>query len=1124
MWKFTRALLAAGIAAWLLTIPAAADEPSWRSFSTADGLPAKRTLALAQSTNGTLWAGTELGLRYFFDRSFHADAFGPPEVNTGHINALLATPDGSLWVATTSGLHRRRADGTWDRRLEQQAGLQTPNFTALLLARDGAVWVGGTNGLARWDGNSWQVVTIADLPPQVIALAEDAAGRVWVAEPSQIDVLQASMVVKVIGAEDGLPLGAELTALVPDNQGDMWAATTNGLAHFTGLTMLHVYTQANGLGNNAVGALLQDSSHGLWVGTEFGLSDFAGGSVQRNLTSADGLADDKVRALLRDREGNLWVGTDGGLTRLPIGAWAVEDDPLLNRIAVNAFFANGPDGSYVAVPGGLAHRTQDGNWSMIKQGFSGHTVYAFTRDGSGQVWVGSDGGLAQLEGQQFIPNPIVPLTTTVNALLTDGGSSLWLGTDNGLVRLVGGTTMTYTKSGGELGQDRVMALWETKEGDVWAGTLNGGASRFRQGTWLTVTQKSNGKGLVDNIVLVGLQDSAGNLWFGTSQGLSRLQAGAVPTDGSAWHTFVEPQLADNRVNALWEDVDHPGHIWVGTDGGLNLIVGDEISAFSTQDGLSHKKVLSLGQNGGGTLWIGTALGLTYHEDFQREPQIELRDLLVDNKVCDTQCQKGASYQSRTATFQFDGSDLADLNGLRYQVEVVGASDSAQVQVLHDLTAITSVPVALAPGITYTLTVKALDRDFNASPVSSLTLRVNPPNNWERLRDSPLFPIVILGAVVIIIPGSVYGTGLWRRRRRYGYLDLQVTVRQAAISGVHQIQLNTPRRPQFPEYDRSLDVTLLQPLLAHLRQDETDERQLAFLGGLLYAALFSADAAAYLQQQLGLGRKGIRLRLRFENAPQLERLPWEYLHGGDKLEFITIKSNVAIVRDLSPDTREPPPRTRLPLKLLVVWATPQDLPQLEVAKEATDIKDAFAGLIGQGRAVVQILEHASPESFAQAVRTGQDLIHFAGHGGVKDGSGVLYFEDEDQDAVTMTQAALTALLADSPTFTDNVPKLFAINACRTAEPDDQAGLMGLAEALVSAGDLSAVVGMGYPISTGSAAIFSQAFYETLVRHGQVDYSVARGRAALFAQVGGAKRDWGVPRLYSRTPEGVVFELT
>ena len=82
--------------------------------------------------------------------------------------------------------------------------------------------------------------------------------------------------------------------------------------------------------------------------------------------------------------------------------------------------------------------------------------------------------------------------------------------------------------------------------------------------------------------------------------------------------------------------------------------------------------------------------------------------------------------------------------------------------------------------------------------------------------------------------------------------------------------------------------------------------------------------------------------------------------------------------------------------------------------------------------------------------------------------------------------------------------------------------GLAEALVVDAKLPAVVGMGYPISEHAARVFASAFYQTLERVGQVDHAVAIGREAVFVELSASRRDWGIPRLYVRIPEGIIFD--
>jgi hypothetical protein len=73
------------------------------------------------------------------------------------------------------------------------------------------------------------------------------------------------------------------------------------------------------------------------------------------------------------------------------------------------------------------------------------------------------------------------------------------------------------------------------------------------------------------------------------------------------------------------------------------------------------------------------------------------------------------------------------------------------------------------------------------------------------------------------------------------------------------------------------------------------------------------------------------------------------------------------------------------------------------------------------------------------------------------------------------------------------------------------------ALLKAG-LGAVVGMQYTVLDDSAIAFAREFYRALVAGLQIDEAVTNGRLAIARN---DVRDWGVPVLYLRAPDGVVF---
>src|SRR5262245_44262289 len=101
-----RSLLAAGLAMPLGAMPASALDPDrsltqlhHTAWKQKDGAPTQVS-ALAQTTDGYLWIGSSLGLFRFDGVEF--ERYAPPaseKLPSYNIYALVATPDGGLWVS-----------------------------------------------------------------------------------------------------------------------------------------------------------------------------------------------------------------------------------------------------------------------------------------------------------------------------------------------------------------------------------------------------------------------------------------------------------------------------------------------------------------------------------------------------------------------------------------------------------------------------------------------------------------------------------------------------------------------------------------------------------------------------------------------------------------------------------------------------------------------------------------------------------------------------------------------------------------------------------------------------------------------------------------------------------------
>ena len=153
-------------------------------------------------------------------------------------------------------------------------------------------------------------------------------------------------------------------------------------------------------------------------------------------------------------------------------------------------------------------------------------------------------------------------------------------------------------------------------------------------------------GLASNTVLTIFEDSRGNMWFGTTNGLTRY-------DGENFQTFTtEDGLVQNTIGLIFED--HRGMLWFA-DGvlsdvlesrksmdmswmetplseldltlhneppkgtrhiplkGVNRYDGHTFKIFTTADGLARDTVKDIFEDEAGTLWFATGAGVSHYD-------------------------------------------------------------------------------------------------------------------------------------------------------------------------------------------------------------------------------------------------------------------------------------------------------------------------------------------------------------------------------------------------------------------------------------------------------------------------------------------------------------------------------
>lgn len=133
---------------------------------------------------------------------------------------------------------------------------------------------------------------------------------------------------------------------------------------------------------------------------------------------------------------------------------------------------------------------------------------------------------------------------------------------------------------------------------------------------------SNLNGMVREFVRVMYQDTKGNYWFGTNGN------GIIRYDGQTLEAVaiedVHPYMA---VREIVED--KAGHVWFGTSEGLLQYDGKKFTSFSLKGGLLHKEIWGLALDKSGQIWVGTIKGVQIFDGKTFTPFL-LPETMVEN--------------------------------------------------------------------------------------------------------------------------------------------------------------------------------------------------------------------------------------------------------------------------------------------------------------------------------------------------------------------------------------------------------------------------------------------------------------------------------------------------------------
>ena len=594
-------------------------------ITTEDGLSQDSVRALFQDHHGYIWAATQDGLNRFDGYSFEVFRHDPENPHSLGANFLLSLAEdsrGRLWAGTALGglnLYREES-GTFQRFLrdpKNSESLWDDTVLSLLSSRSDpdTLWVGTLSGLNRMDLCAKRVIRVPlgtkkEQGP-VNALFEDRKGSLWVGGGDGLYRLtspgRAAVFYPLLwkGGDEGKAKGDKVLSIFQDSRGVYWVGTERGLFRFEPSTGLFhpLFPQVPSLA----------------------LSGYS------------------ARAIVEDKEGFLWVITSRrGIASIDPSRRRVvfyQHNPSLSQsLATNSFFSLLVDKTGVLWAGSYVkgiHKFDPKSRRFLhvygvpgeRDNLQSNLVKTLYEDREGTIWIGTHvGGLYRYdrERERFVSFQDLlksPYASSIFSIYEDRRERFWVGSGDGELMLLDRrrrrvhSFLHDPRNPSSVGAGNLRSILEDSDGNLWIGTSSG-LSRWVEGSERFINHVSHpgdDSSLSNNKIRTVIRDREGYFWVGTENGLNRFD----PRTGRSVRYLRKPgaegTLSHSSILGLLEPKENPDILWVGTAGGgvnrFDKRTG-QCRVYRVREGLSSDFVYSILEDPQGKLWMGTNKGIS----------------------------------------------------------------------------------------------------------------------------------------------------------------------------------------------------------------------------------------------------------------------------------------------------------------------------------------------------------------------------------------------------------------------------------------------------------------------------------------------------------------------------------
>jgi PAS domain S-box-containing protein len=234
----------------------------------------------------------------------------------------------------------------------------------------------------------------------------------------------------------------------------------------------------------------------------------------------------------------------------------------------------------------------------VREGLPHSRIYTIFQDKLGYIWLGTDGGAARFDGNDFVVfNASSGISEKAITAITETDEGVFLATDQGVTKYAYGKFITYPIGNGVRA---IYQLLPEKNGAVLIAT-DKGLFRFVKSTFQKITTSTSLDQL--SIRSMYLDSIQGDLWVGTERnGLFHLR---VSVAGYSISSYTgEAVLSNAGIRGI--DKSHDGILWIATQNdGLFSFEKNSLQNVVLPSEIYSVNFTSLKCDATGNVWMGT---------------------------------------------------------------------------------------------------------------------------------------------------------------------------------------------------------------------------------------------------------------------------------------------------------------------------------------------------------------------------------------------------------------------------------------------------------------------------------------------------------------------------------------